>query len=89
MKGLQRLHVTVQNPLLGRPGQPTEYIWQDLLTEVMGAVRNITAPGDFVLYVPDIKWLEWSADVDLGDSKCVFRIAEEPAGVSCMSHRSS
>ncbi|KAH3913743.1 hypothetical protein HBI56_079680 [Parastagonospora nodorum] len=85
MKGLQRLHVTVTNPWLGRPGHSTDDTWRDKLTEIMAAVRNITAPGDFVLYVPDIKWLEWSADVDLGDSKCVFRMAEEPTGVSCIS----
>lgn len=83
MKGLQRLHVTVEDSLLASPNRSTDDMYPEKLIEIMRAVRNITVPGDFVLYVQDIKWVEWSADADLGDSKCVLKMAEEPIRIGC------
>jgi hypothetical protein len=73
LRGLKRLHVSLDCPA-GLHRELTEEAWRERKAEMLTAMKKITAPSDFVLYLSDKEWL---MDVDLGDSKCVFKLSEQ------------
>lgn len=73
MTGLKRLHVNMEYAFHGWEDF-AEARWEESGKEMLTAVKEITAPGDFVVYLPDSKC---STDVDPGNSRCVFKVPEE------------
>jgi hypothetical protein len=78
MTGLRRLHVNLEFAFNGWGGflgwGDDEGKWEEKATEMLAVVKEITAPSEFVVYLPDAKC---STDLDPGNSKCVFKIPEE------------
>jgi hypothetical protein len=78
MTGLRRLHVNLEFAFNGWGGLlgwgDDEGKWEEKATEMLAVVKEITAPSEFVVYLPDAKC---STALDPGNSKCVFKVPEE------------
>lgn len=72
-RGLRRLHIN----LVFRYSHWSDYyevLWKDKGDKLLEVVKNITAPRDFVVTLPDRRC---SLDVDIGQSNCVLRLPGE------------
>ena len=49
-------------------------MWKEREPELLAVVKNITAPRDFVVVLPDRRC---TTDVDVGASRCVLKLPEE------------
>jgi hypothetical protein len=74
LTGLRRLHVD----LVFRYTHPNDFeeFWKDKGTNLLESVKAITWPQEFVVTLPDVRC---PTDVDVGDSKCVFKMKSEDA----------
>jgi hypothetical protein len=72
MTGLRRLHITFVCYMPQVLGE-FEMLWTPLFTEVLKPVGTITAPNDFIIRLPDRRYL---TDFDVGDSNCVLKLLD-------------
>jgi hypothetical protein len=72
MTGLQRLHIKFYFCLDLWQGCYSEF-WERNHKELLQPIKKVTAPRDFLIVLPN--W-QCSTDIDIGESKCVFKLPE-------------
>ncbi|KAF2029262.1 hypothetical protein EK21DRAFT_68098, partial [Setomelanomma holmii] len=74
LTGLRRLRVDLHSQF--RPGDGFyESYWKDTGEHLSEAIKSVTIPQDFVVILPN---RTCNIDIDLGDSKCVLKLPEDP-----------
>jgi hypothetical protein len=69
MTGLRRLHINLAHRQTIWDGDIE--IWNRAGTEILSMVKDITAPRDFVIVLPDHRCM---MDVDVGNPHCILKI---------------
>lgn len=72
LTGLRRLHIDLEYRFT-LWSDYYEQMWKERGNELLGTVRAITAPRDFVITLPNSRC---TTNLDVGASKCVLKLPE-------------
>ncbi|KAJ4376161.1 hypothetical protein N0V83_001442 [Neocucurbitaria cava] len=75
MAGLRHLNIRLSFRL-SRHIDFYDALWKGKGQEILEPVKRVTAPREFVITLPDIRC---STDIDVGESKCIFRLPKDDA----------
>jgi hypothetical protein len=74
LTGLRRLHINLE--YIRRSWDPaTETMWNETGAEILSKVKDITAPRDFVIYLPDRRC---TTDIETGNPRCTLQLRPYP-----------
>jgi hypothetical protein len=77
LTGLRRLHINMVFRYNSRSDY--EQLWKARGTMLLEPIKRITAPREFVIVLPDPRC---SVELDVGESKCVIKVAGWPTSGS-------
>jgi hypothetical protein len=74
LTGLRRLHINLE--YTRRSWDPdTEKLWNETGAEILSKVKDIKAPRDFVIYLPDRRC---TMDIETGNPRCTLKLRPYP-----------
>jgi hypothetical protein len=73
LTGLRRLHINFGSTYL-TPSTVHEDVWREKGAEFLAPAKAITAPREFVVFLPNRKW---TTDLDVGNPICVLKIRDD------------
>jgi hypothetical protein len=70
LTGLRRLHINLEYQRRTWDGA-THKTWNENGVETLCKVKDITAPRDFVIFLPDRRC---TTDIDVGNPRCILKL---------------